>query len=317
MSTAITTYVSATLDEKRAYVQTLASAGELLPKGLWANVRNADGIMENRPSPGKIMLIVETGIMLGLHPMAALQGIDVIEGNPTLKPALMSALIRQAGHSLRIEPSGSVGGGDIACTTTIIRSDDPDFPYVYRWTMDDALAAGLIDSYLPDPITGIYKVKARSKDGKVLPWEAYTKRLLRWRSLSDAASAAAEDVLLGMHYLPEELGALTNESGEIIDEAELVPTEDWATLVKDATTKEQLLDIGRRATAAGEYTDPLRTAVLTAVGKLSRAADVIEDEARSAAPLEQDAPTLAPVADRDPAEPTDAEYAELEAEASE
>jgi hypothetical protein len=273
MSTAIAPYVNASLQERRDYAQTLASAGDLLPKGLWANVKNAEtGLMENKPSPGKVMLIVETGLMLGLHPMAALQGIDVIEGNPTLKPSLMSALIRQAGHSLRIEPSGTIAGGDIACTTTIIRSDDPDFPYVYTWTMDDALAAGLIDSYEPNA-AGAFVVKARSDKGGIKPWEAYTKRMLRWRSLSDAASAAAEDVLLGMHYTPEELGATVNADGEVVEMTDIPqpkPAEDWTALIAAATTRDDLVAIRDRADAAGEY-DGIRMLFLTKIGEISRA----------------------------------------------
>lgn len=285
MSTAIAPYVNANLEEKRAYVQTLAQAGELLPKGLWANTKNpATGMMENRPSPGKIMLIMETGLMLGLHPMAAFGGVDVIEGKPTLKPSLMSALIRAAGHSLRIAETGSIEGGDIAVTTTIIRKDDPDFAYAYTWTPADALRAGLIDSYAPDA-TGKWVLRARSKDGKVLPWEAYTKRLLRWRSLSDAASAGAEDVLFGMHYTAEELGATVNEQGEVIGApAETEAAEDWAALIGASTTADEITAILERAEAAGQRTDAVLTMALTKRGMLSRAAEnivdaeVIEDE---------------------------------------
>lgn len=283
MSTAIASYVNASLDEKRTYVQTIAAAGELLPKSLWANVKNPDtGLMENKPSPGKVMLIVETGIMLGLHPMAALQGIDVIEGNPTIKPSLMSALIRQAGHTLRIEQTGTVEGGDIAVTTTGIRADDPDHPYVYTWTPADALRAGLLDSYEQDE-NGIWRGKARSKEGNPKPWELYMPRLLRWRSLSDVASAGFEDVLLGMHYTAEELGATVNERGDVITvDAELVPTQDWIALAKAATTKAALADIAARATAAGEYSDEVQTAVLTAAGLLSRAQAAAPSESTEA-----------------------------------
>lgn len=312
MSTAITQYVNASLEEKKSYVQTLAAAGELLPKSLWANVKNPEtGLMENKPSPGKVMLIVETGLMLGLHPMAALRGIDVIEGNPTLKPSLMSALIRQAGHTLRIEQTGSVEGGDIAVTTTGIRSDDPEHPYVYTWTPADALRAGLLDSYELDT-TGKWRARARSKEGKVLPWEAYTPRLLRWRSLSDVASAGFEDVLMGMHYTAEELGAVVNEREEVetID-AELEPSEDWAGLAKAATSKEELTDISKRAETAGERSDAVRTAVLTRMGMLSRADAAPADDLE----VPVDEPNDPDRPERDPAEPTPEEYEAMRTEA--
>jgi hypothetical protein len=310
MSTAITQYVNATLEEKKSYVQMLAAAGDLLPPGLWANTKNPEtGLMENRPSPGKVMLIVETGLMLGLHPMAALRGIDVIEGNPTLKPSLMSALIRQAGHTLRIEQTGTVEGGDISVTCTGIRSDDPEHPYVYTWTPADALRAGLLDSYEPDA-GGVWRGKARSKTNNPKPWESYMPRLLRWRSLSDVASAGFEDVLMGMHYTAEEMGAVVNEREEVETvDADLEPTEDWAALVAEATTKDELLAIGKRADALGEYTDQIRTLVLTKVGKLGRDV-VIEEPATEAEPVSE--------AEPEPATPTDADYeaqAAAEAEA--
>ena len=286
MSTAIAPYVNASLEEKRAYVQTLAQAGELLPKGLWENKKNAQGVLENKPSPGKIMLIMETGLMLGLHPMAAFQGIDVIEGKPTLKPALMTALIRSAdGFQLRIQETGTVGGGDIACTTTIIRGDDPDHPYISTWTPTEAILAGLVDSYAKGQ-DGVWVLKARDKNGEPKPWERYTKRLLRWRSVGDCASAGAEDVLFGMHYTAEELGATVDEQGGVVDApAESSPTEDWEALIKAAMTADEITAILERAQLARQHTDEVLTMALTRRGMLSRAAEdivdaeVVEDEA--------------------------------------
>lgn len=270
-STDLAPYRNASLEEKRAYVQTIASAGDLLPKGLWANVKNAEtGLMESRPSPGKVMLVVETGVMLGLHPMAALQGIDVIEGHPTLKPALMSALIRKAGHTLRITQTGTVETGDLAVTTTIVRSDDPDFPYVYTWTPFDALRAGLIDSYTADD-KGVWRVRARSEKGAIKPWEAYTARMCRWRSLSDAASAGTEDVLMGMHFTPEELGVPVDADGDRTEELpSYTPSKDWASMLRGQTSMEKITAIVKEAKDADEYTDEVRTLALTRIGMISR-----------------------------------------------
>lgn len=318
MSTDITTYRNASLDEKRAYANTLAAAGELLPKGLWANVRNeTTGLMENHPSAGKVLLLVETGLMLGLHPMAALQGIDVIEGHPTLKPALMTAIIRQAGFSLRISETGTVRGGDISCTVTLIRPDDPDFPYTSTWTPDDAILAGLVDSYT-EGNDGVWTIRARDKNGEAKPWEKYTKRLLRWRAVGDVGSAGAEDVLMGMHYTPEELGAEIDQDGGLlqIPATASEPTEDWSTLISEATTKDALADIKKRA--GSEWTDVLNTKLLTHYGMLNRgeieapAVDEPTDE-----PGEEDEPEHdEPEPEHDDAEPTPEEYAEMQAEAA-
>jgi hypothetical protein len=312
MSTEITTYVRATLAEKRDYVQTIAQAGELLPKGLWHNVRNPDtNLMEQRPSPGKVMLVVETGIMLGVHPMAALQGIDVIEGHPTIKPALMSALIRQAGHSLRIRQTGSVRGGDLAVTTTLIRNDDPDFPYEYTWTPQDAVDAGLLDSYQPNA-DGVWQPRARSKDNNPKPWELYTARLCRWRSLSDAASAGAEDVLMGLHYTAEELGAEVDAEGSAVEALPAAPvdTRAWADEIAEATTHGAVEAVLDEARASGALSDALRTAAMTRHGMLGTASDTAPSvEPEPIAEVEEQPASVASVpAPTSPAELSDDEW---------
>lgn len=275
-STELTPYRAASLDEKRAYVQTLTAAGDLIKKGLWSNTKNPDtGQMENRPSPGKILLVIETGLMLGLHPMAALQGIDVIEGNPTLKPALMSALIRGAGHVLRIEQTGTVEGGDLAVTTTGVRTDDPEHPYIYTWTPHDALRAGLLDSYEPDE-KGVWRVRARSSTGKSKPWENYTARMCRWRSLGDVASAGFEDVLMGLHYTPEEFGADVDAEGAFLALPVSEPSEGWSAAIEACGSKEELLAVKERA--GGEWNDRLNTELLTRVGALSRAKEIADSQ---------------------------------------
>jgi hypothetical protein len=38
-----------------------------------------------------------------------------------------------------------------------------------------------------------------------------------WRAVSEACREGAEDVLFGLHYTPEELGADVNDAGEVID----------------------------------------------------------------------------------------------------
>ena len=45
---------------------------------------------------------MEYGEMLGLSPMAAITGVHVIEGKPTASAGLISALVRRAGHKLRV-----------------------------------------------------------------------------------------------------------------------------------------------------------------------------------------------------------------------
>lgn len=264
MKTDISVYQDATIEQKLDYARSLAGAGELLPRSLWANERDEHGVTVYRPSAGKIMLIVETGLMLGIHPMAALRGIDVLDGTPSLKPALMSALIRDAGHTLRIRESGTLVGGDLTVTVVGIRSDDPDFLYEYSWTPHTAVAAGLATSYL-EVQPGMWQLDTVHEH-----WRNYPARMCRWRALGDTASAGFEDVLMGLHFTPEELGAPVNAAGESIAALEPAkPSEDWAALISEAETEDAVLEVMERARGVGELTDKLRTSGFARSGVLA------------------------------------------------
>ena len=100
-------------------------------------------------------------------------------------------------------------------------------------------------------------------------------------------------------YTAEDIDSGTFENGEVFV---IEPSEDWKVAVDAAQSKQDLIDIRIRADAAGEYTDAVRTLVLARSGVLTRT-DVMPEPAN-------DEPA-------DDAEPTDSEYAEIEAEASE
>lgn len=182
-------YAGASLRERQDYALALSKAGELIPRGL----RDPNG----QPNPGKILLVTEYGNALHIHPIVALNGIDIIEGNLTITPALMSGLVRERGHKLRVRTDGT--GQALTATATLVRADDPQHPFEVTWSMADAKAAGL--------------------DNKQ-NWKKYPRAMLKARAISEVCREGAEDVLMGA-YVPEELGATVNEAGEVID-AEIV-----------------------------------------------------------------------------------------------
>lgn len=164
---------TASLPDMVRYAEHLAEAN-LLPR-------------QYQQRPANVLYAMEYGRTLGITPLAAITGIHVIEGKPSASAALISGLVRQAGHKLRVR------GDDKQAWAQIIRSDDPDYDgYQVTWTLDRAKQAGLA--------------------GKDV-WKKYPAAMLKARAITEVARDACEEVLFGLHYTPEELGANVDEDG--------------------------------------------------------------------------------------------------------
>lgn len=259
----VVVYESASLNDRMKYAQTLAAAGDLIPKGL----RNPDGT----PSPGKILLVMETGSMLGLHPAAALQSIDVVEGRATLSAKLMSALIRKAGHRLEIRKTGTIPGGDYSVTVVGTRADTSEV-FTDTWDIDRGIRAGSVDSYTPNA-AGVWKVRARTRNDVPKPWEAYAESMPVNRAISVVAREGFSDILFGL-YGTEEM----TDGGIPIAEPDPEPTEDWLALISAADTRADLDELAERLKQKQEGTDKIRTAWLARAGFLDREANTVDAE---------------------------------------
>jgi len=194
MSTDIVKHQSATpatLDGAVRFAQLLADA-DLLPRQFVGR-------------PANVLYAVEYGRTLGITPVAAITGIHVIEGKPSASSGLIGALVRKAGHKLRVKSDGMSWA-----TAQIVRADDPDFTYECTWNLERAAQAGLCKIEHGKPV-------ARDRNGKPTAWEKYTAAMLKARAITEVARDACEDVLFGLHYTPEELGAVVNQDGEPIE----------------------------------------------------------------------------------------------------
>lgn len=152
--------------------------GSLLPKSYQRN-------------PGNMLIAIEMGESLGIRPMQAVWDVHIIEGKPSASSSLISMLVRRAGHKLRVR------GDDVSATAEITRSDDPDFTYSVTWDMGRARNAG---------VTG--------KDN----WKKYPAAMLKARAVTEVARDACQDALMGVKYTPEELGAVVDEEGNVVDQ---------------------------------------------------------------------------------------------------
>lgn len=264
MSTAVSPYQSASLDDRMKYANTIAAAGQMIPRGLFDPATG-------KPSPPKVLLVMETGSMLGLHPMSAMQSINVVEGRATLAAQLMSGLIRQAGHRLEIIKSGTIPGGDYSVTVVGTRADSGDV-FSATWDIPRAIRAGLVQTYKANA-EGVFEVRARSEKGNPKPWEAYAESMPKWRAISEVALEGFSDVTLGMRSYEE-----MTDGGIPIAEPTPEPTEEWATLIASAETRADLDGIGARLAEKGEGTEKLRIAWAARAGVLDREENTVDAE---------------------------------------
>lgn len=153
------------LSEQMRYAQALAAAG-LLPPAY-------------RRQPANVLLAMEYAKALNIPVMTAIQGVHVIDGKPSASAGLISALVRKAGHRLRVT------GDDTRAVCEIVRHDDPDFTFRAEWTLDRAKAAKLL--------------------GKGT-WQQYPSAMLKARAITECARDACPEALSGVAYTPEELG---------------------------------------------------------------------------------------------------------------
>lgn len=194
----------------RAYALLLAGAEN--PRGM----ANAVLPAAFRGNPAALAFAVEYAKALDVAPVTAITGIHVIDGKPTASAGLISALVRRAGHRLRIWTEGSIDDLTLTGVATIVRHDDPDHEYRAEFSLADAERAELL-SFRDG------RIWSRTERGKRTQWEKYPRPMVKARALTEVAREAAEDALLGIRYTPEELGAELDDTGEPVYTVTQVP----------------------------------------------------------------------------------------------
>ncbi len=203
--------VPETIPDKIGYAKALAASG-LLPAHLKGN-------------PANLLWSIEFAEMVGMPPMTAITGVHVIQGRPVPSAALISALVRRAGHRLR------VSGNDERAVAEITRADDLDFTFQSVWTLDRARKAGLLN-----------------KD----TWKSYPASMLKARAITEVARDACEDALMGLPaYSAEELGAISDEDGSPVERAarRVTAADILAPVPKDPPPVDETGEIGWPAVA--------------------------------------------------------------------
>lgn len=191
-----------------------------------------------RGKPANVLIILAGARSLGISAFWALQSMHVVDGKLSLAAELMRGLAVRAGHKVRI-----VKRDDESAIVEITRSDDPE-PYRVEFTWQEAIAAGL-----------------QNKDN----WKKYRKAMMVARATSAAMRDHCPDVLYGITYTPDELGAIENEDGTIAEPGDIpgeeVPSPDpqaiAVLLAKVAEAKpSELLELGKDAKNLGILSHP-------------------------------------------------------------
>lgn len=174
---AVSTPPSGSLETKMQFARALAAAS-LLPR-------------QYQQNPGNVLIAMELGEALGIPAIQAINSIHVIEGKPSASADLMAALVRKAGHKLRV----TVARNPLHVVATLIRADDPDYPFVAEWDEAKAQTAGLV--------------------GKG-NWKTYPDQMMRNRAITEVIRMGASDAMYGVIYSPEELGAEISATGDVV-----------------------------------------------------------------------------------------------------
>jgi hypothetical protein len=145
-----------------------------------------EAIRGNVPS---VAIIIQMGHELGIGPMQAVNGINVIKGKPSVSPELAIALIRARAPDAYIKFNEA---SESKVSVTMARSkNDLDQSFTSVWTLQRAAQMGLANNhnYKSQPAT-----------------------MLKWRAVGEAARTVFPDVMKGV-YVDEELNHMPNKLG--------------------------------------------------------------------------------------------------------
>lgn len=152
-----------------------------------------------KQKPADLLAVILTGAELGLAPMQAVRGIQIIQGKPTLSADAMGALVKrsEACEWMIVKESTNE-----TCTIETKRRGYPSAES-NTFTMKDAMLAGL------------------NGDN----WRKYPKAMLRARCLTALCRSVYPDIVMGI-YDPDEISPETKpavESVQLATSATLEP----------------------------------------------------------------------------------------------
>ena len=189
-----------------ATVDAGATALQLPEQSKWQQITGMAEVLANSrlvPSalyrrPADVTLVLLTAHDLGIPSTMAFSKIHIMDSKPTMAAELMVALILREGHSLvpgEVNERSATARGQRKGSAEVVE---------FTFTMEDAERADL-------------PKRARGSRAKGT-YDSYPKAMLWARAVSGLARMMFPDVLCGVTYTPEELGAVVDvdEEGDVI-----------------------------------------------------------------------------------------------------
>lgn len=149
-------------------------------------------------TPEAATIIALKGWELGLKPLVSFSYISVVNGRPTCAAELMLAEIRRVYPKAVVKITVST---DTECVIMAKRPEEEELT-PFKWTIEDARKAGLL-----------------GKDN----WKNYPADMLFARTVTRMKRRLFPEVLMGVDYVPEELGADVDQSGRVIKDVSVQP----------------------------------------------------------------------------------------------
>lgn len=208
-------------------------------------------------TPEAAAIIALKGWELGLKPLVSFAYISVVNGRPTCAAELMLAEIRRVYPKAIVKISKST---DTECVVQAKRPEE-DALTEFKWTIEDARKAGLL-----------------GKDN----WKNYPADMLFARTITRMKRRLFPEVLMGVDYVPEELGAEVDQQGRVVKDSTPPPAAQGEVIQFKKVTdeKSQTIDVNpveeQKNQAPETPTEPVvdRDALAREIMQLLRAANL-------------------------------------------
>jgi hypothetical protein len=145
-------------------------------ESLWkmANMIGKSGLKPaSLKSPEDVMIVLMTGVELGLSVMQAMRGIHVINGKPAMSAEMLMAVVQ---NDPRCQYMMLVESTDTVATYETLRAGNPE-PTRISYTIEDAKRAGLNSA----------------------TWKSHPAAMLRARASSSICRAVYSDIIMGLY----------------------------------------------------------------------------------------------------------------------